>query len=331
MSISAPARLIDAGIGRELLEAAVVAPSVHNSQPWQFEVGERSIDVYADAGRQLKVADAGGRSLLISCGAALFNMRVAADHLGFHPRVRLLPTETDPTHVARLVVDHRHGRHGLMEDLYSAMWSRRTNRFPFSDRPVPHSVLARMQEATALENAILRVYDNPAEVERISALLREAELEEGLATPGAAAERRDWVDRSAAGEGIPPQNLGPRPTRREAVWRDLGPARDARRPVAAFESTPTVGILSTVLDQPVDWVRTGQALQRALLVATVDGVSASFVNQPVEMPDLRWLLRSPVSGRGVTQMVLRLGFGIPVPATPRRPLDEVLRHPLHVD
>jgi hypothetical protein len=50
------------------------------------------------------------------------------------------------------------------------------------------------------------------------------------------------------------------------------------------------------------------------------------MNQPVEMPDMRWLVRSPVSGSGQTQMILRLGYGIPVPATPRRPVAEVLRH-----
>jgi hypothetical protein len=74
-------------------------------------------------------------------------------------------------------------------------------------------------------------------------------------------------------------------------------------------------------------MRAGQALQRALLVATTEGLSASFMNQPLEQPDLRWLVRSPVTGRGHTQMILRLGYGVPVPATPRRPISQVLRSP----
>ena len=66
------------------------------------------------------------------------------------------------------------------------------------------------------------------------------------------------------------------------------------------------------------------ALERALLVLTRAGVSASFMNQPVELPDVRWLLRSPLTGVGQAQMVLRIGYGPPVPPTPRRPLGEVV-------
>lgn len=318
--------LIDEETAVALLEASTAAPSIHNSQPWQFDVGPRSIDLYADVARQLRVADASGRSLLISCGAALFNLRVAADHLGFHPRVRLLPTPTDLTHVARVEVDHRHDRPGLLDELYPAVWSRRTNRYPFWDRRIPRATLGRIEEAVSLENAVLRVYDDPVEVDRLVSLLHDAEFEERT-TALAAVERQSWVARRGHGEGIPRESLGPRPTDPRMPFRDLGGVTDRTRPLAPFEQTPTVAVLSTLRDAPVDWVRAGQALERALLVATHDGVSASFMNQPLEHQDLRWLVRSPETGQGFTQMVLRLGYGIPVPATPRRPVAEVLRRP----
>ena len=101
-------RLVDRQVEQVLLEAATRAPSVHNSQPWRFVVGPRRITVHADPERQLRVADAPGRALLVSCGAAVMNLRVAAEHLGFHPRVRILPAPDDPTLVATLDVDHRH-------------------------------------------------------------------------------------------------------------------------------------------------------------------------------------------------------------------------------
>jgi hypothetical protein len=248
-----------------------------------------------------------------------------ADHLGFHPRVRLMPSPTDPAHVARFQVDHRHERSGLMDDLYPAIWSRRTNRYPFWNRRIPRAVLGRMEEAVALENAILRVYDDPAEVDRIVRLLRDAEFEERQ-DPQVTEERQAWVGRASPGEGIPRQSLGPRPAGPRAPFRDLG-APGPDREVAPFEQAPTVALLSTLHDAPVDWMRAGQALQRALLVATTEGLSASFMNQPLEQPDLRWLVRSPVTGRGHTQMILRLGYGVPVPATPRRPISQVLRSP----
>ena len=66
----------------ELVAAATLAPSMHNTQPWRFRfdpAGE-TISLYADPARMLPVADPDGRSLHISCGAALFNLRLGASH-----------------------------------------------------------------------------------------------------------------------------------------------------------------------------------------------------------------------------------------------------------
>jgi hypothetical protein len=317
-------RLVDQQVEQVLLEAATRAPSVHNSQPWRFVVGPRRITVHADPERQLRVADAPGRALLVSCGAALMNLRVAAEHLGFHPRVRILPAPDDPTLVATVDVDHRHPRGGRLADLYPAIAARRTNRYPFADRRVPQSVLAEVIEAVDLEHAVLRVYDDPAEVDRVVGLIRAAELDAALTLPAAAIERADWVRRQREGEGIPADSLGPRPVSIRTPHRDLAPGADPERERVPFETTPTIAVLSTMHDQRADWVRAGMALERALLVLTRAGVSASFMNQPVELPDVRWLLRSPLTGVGQAQMVLRIGHGPPVPLTPRRPLTEVV-------
>jgi hypothetical protein len=318
-------RLVDRQVEEVLLEAATRAPSVHNSQPWRFAVGPGRIAVHADPERQLRVADAPGRALLVSCGAAVMNLRVAAEHLGFHPRVRVLPVPDDPTLVAVLEFDHRHQpRTGGIADLYPAVAARRTNRYPFSGRRVPQSVLAEVIEAVDLEHAVLRVYDDQAEVDRVVGLIRAAELDATLTMPAAAIERADWVGRHREGEGVPAASLGPRATSVRAPFRDLAPGPDPDRERVPFETTPTIAVLSTMTDQRADWVRAGMALERALLVLTRAGVSASFMNQPVELPDLRWLLRSPLTGLGQTQMVLRIGYGPSVPPAPRRALTEVV-------
>ena len=182
---------LDEAVERTLLEAAVAAPSIHNSQPWQFLVGSRRIELYADPARHLRVSDGSGRSLLISCGAALFNLRVAAEHLGLHPRVRLMASE-DPTLVAVVDIDHRHTRSGLLDELYPAIWLRHTNRHPFWGRTPSPATLSRLVEAVTQENAVLRIYDDPNEVGRIVDLLHRAEVEERKNRDGMA-ERAAWV------------------------------------------------------------------------------------------------------------------------------------------
>jgi nitroreductase len=309
-----------------LVTAATRAPSLHNTQPWAFAVGSRHVEVYADASRQLPRSDPSGRALLISCGAALFNLRVAAGHLGLHPRVRILPDTDDPTLVALLNADHRHHRPASIDHYFPALPERRTNRLPFSGRRIPQSVVGRLVEAATVEGAVLRVYDDPAEVDRLLELLHAGDRAD-RADPARVAERQAWVGGPHRADGIPVRSLGPRPSGRDAAVRDLGHAVDTVRETAVFESTPTLAVLSTVHDHPVDWVRAGQGLERVLLEATLSGVSASFLNQPLEHDDLRWLVRSPLSGVGRTHMLLRLGYGAQVPATPRRPLDEVRRPP----
>jgi hypothetical protein len=309
-----------------LLTAATRAPSLHNTQPWTFTVEPQRILVHADPARQLPETDPTGRSLLISCGAALFNLRVAAAHLGTHPRIRLLPDPTDLTLVASVEIDHRHhnGPVGSLDQYFAQVPARRTNRAPFRDRRVPAEVIGRLAEAALMEGALLRITDDPVEIARVTWLVERGQSRDA-ADPARVSERAAWIGRLPAdADGVPTDSLGPRP-RGRALFRDLGSGLAIRREEARFEQTPAVAVLSTEHDRPVDWVRAGQALERVLLEATRAGVSASFLNAPLEHQSLRWLVRSPQMGVGHSQMLIRFGYGSPVPATPRRPLSEVLR------
>src|SRR5258708_3558042 len=81
-------------VGPDLLsavETATRAPSIHNTQPWAFGITDDRIDVFADRRRQLGVADPDGRALRVSCGAAIFNLRLGLAHLGRAAEVTLLP------------------------------------------------------------------------------------------------------------------------------------------------------------------------------------------------------------------------------------------------
>jgi hypothetical protein len=109
--------------------AAVHAPSVHNTQPWRFGPGERAIDVYADASRRLRVADPNGRELMISCGAAVFTLRVALRYLGWLPRARLFPDSSRPALVARVRWDEdRIAADSYEREMYAAVTTRHTHR-----------------------------------------------------------------------------------------------------------------------------------------------------------------------------------------------------------
>ncbi|AQZ63143.1 Bll2647 protein [[Actinomadura] parvosata subsp. kistnae] len=141
---------------RRIVEAAVAAPSVHNTQPWLFYHLKDSMTVYADLRRQLRVADPLGRCLAMSCGAALFNMRLAIRMTGYEARVLPLPAPRgapDLLAVVRTVPGEPPPPNE--QRLHAVIPRRRTNRFPFDGRSLPQETVVALVAAAREEGATL--------------------------------------------------------------------------------------------------------------------------------------------------------------------------------
>jgi nitroreductase len=306
------------------LDSAVAAPSVHNSQPWRFRIRGGGVDVFADRTRQLAVIDPLGRELLISVGAAILNLRIAVLARGRLPVLQLLPPGSEPDLVARVVPGPAAAPDPTVRALAGAIPRRRTSRLPFHRASVPDEVIAELVGAASAEGATLRVADPPGRA-AILGLVRTAE-EWQRAESGYRAELTEWtLPVPGRRDGVPAQAFGPRdPDDEVPPVRDFGLTQpQRRRRQAHFEPDPTVAVLDTVGDRPADWLRAGQALERVLLTATVRGLAATPMTQPLESPELRPLLTDVRAGR-FAQVILRLGYAPPAAPVPRRPLDEVL-------
>ena len=313
---------LDATVLETLVSAAVAAPSIHNTQPWHFHADEvtRTIEVRADLRRSLPITDPSGRALHLSVGAAVFNLRVAAAHLGWDPVLHLLPRAGDPGLLAtvRLAGPPRTPP-SPGPDLYESIGLRHSSRLPFTDRPVPGIVLDELVEAARTQGAGL-TRPGAAESARLFALTADAELRRTM-TPARLAETRSWLTDSNEGPfGIPYDALGPGDAGGRIPVRDFtGLERGHHQPPEHFEEHPRLLLLATRDDHPADWLRAGQALERVLLLATFHGMRASMLYQALEWADLRWLLRDPtMAGESEPQMLLRIGYGPQGPATPRR-------------
>jgi len=81
----------------ELLRYAGRAPSVHNTQPWFWCVDGDRVTLFADREKQLEHADPDGRDLVLSCGAALHHLGVAATAAGWEARIDRMPNTREAT------------------------------------------------------------------------------------------------------------------------------------------------------------------------------------------------------------------------------------------
>jgi nitroreductase len=311
-------RFTDAQV-QQVIAAAAAAPSLHNTQPWRFLLVDDELWISAATSKALWVGDPSARALYMSCGAALFNARVASRVLGCDVDVRRLPHPEysfDVLAVLRLEA----GAEATPDELalHEAIFRRRTNRRPFGDEQIPASVRAELLEAAAAEHGRLRIPDE-ADVQRVLALAAGAGRD--LAADAEhEAELRRWVgvDRQ---EGIPVEALPPRPISQPSPVRDtdwLAATAEFPRPSATFEEIPQLAILATNADEPEDWLRAGEALQHVLLVATRRDVSASFLYQLVERDDMHEAEEPRWPWPEHRQMVIRLGYGTPPVPVPRR-------------
>lgn len=317
-----------AGLSRQLIEellrAAVAAPSLYNAQPWRFRVWVASgvIELAADPARMLPSADPNSRAEHIACGAALFNLRVAAAAAGLQPDIRLLPDPAQPLLLAEIRLTGRHQATHWERELKAAIPRQQTNRKPFSNRLVPPGIRAELDEAASLEGATLHFLDH-SEAVRVLGLAADAERDM-LADPAYRAELARWVGYQRDRDGIQESTLGPRSLEGSAPIRDFAPEeRPGPAGYAWFEEHPQLAVLSVHFGGARDWLAAGQALQRVWLTATCRGISMCPLTQPLEIADA-WLVRDPRSEMEQPQMILRIGYGLPLPAgAPRRPVTDV--------
>ncbi|MBD0422691.1 nitroreductase family protein [Streptomyces sp. TRM S81-3] len=303
---------------------------MHNAQPWRFRYfrHSRTFEIHADFERTMPHSDPDTRGLHIGCGAALLNLRVAVVHSGRHPEAQLLPDPTDRALLATVRLAGSATDDSDLGALYPAIHQRHSCRFPFEDREIPDPVREALSEAARAEGAAL-TFPASWHLREVLELVQEAEAR-NITDRGSDQDLAHWtrIDTPAvdtADDGVPHYAFGPRRRGGKAPMRDFAGSRTvAGRDAADFERNPQLALLSTDHDRPEDWLRAGQALERVLLSATLEGLSSSFATQPIEWTDLRWPLRDPMTGTGCTQMLLRLGYGPRGSRTPRRPVSDVL-------
>lgn len=336
----------------DLIGLACHAPSVHNTQPWQWRIRDDDVvELWADRTRLLPVADPEGRNLTLSCGAALHHFLVAAAALGFATGddLDLDPQANEPGPLARIRLAPGSaplGGAGIVENLLR----RHTDRRRFTSWPVPSSRLISLAEA-AVEGmgggagpsgapttmSIARAVPVLGATARWRTdLLLSRAFSAQRADARFAHEQRRWTERGSA-DGIPQPNAtpgaDPRPegTRNRFESDHLGRTASTLTGSsgALVESSDGLVAICTLHDTPRAWLEAGMLLSALWLRATEDGLSVVPLSQVVEVPETRQALRHDVLNDLLhPQILVRIGWQeisrATLSPTPRRSLADVL-------
>lgn len=317
---------------RFLLNYAILAPSSYNTQPWLFQISDNEIAVIADRSRALPVLDPDDRCLIMSCGAALMNIRVVLQRFGIDATVRTYPDLTEPDLLAYVTARGTMTPSDENLRLFKAIKIRRTVRRPFESREISTDVLGRMKKAAADESAHLYLITDMEAKVNLVRLITEADSVQRT-NKSFRRELASWIHphRSRSRDGLPAMGAiikdvltetGPNAVR----TFDTGDGRPALEK-HLVEYSPVFAVLSTDSDTSSSWLRAGQALENVLLHGAAAGLCFSYLNQPIEMSEYRAKVSELLGIESRAQIILRMGYASRTRHSQRRPLNEVLVHP----
>jgi hypothetical protein len=307
-----------------LIATAARAPSVHNTQPWRFRVERSAIEVYSDPRRRLRL-DPEGREKIISCGAALFGLRLAVRSLGYQPMVELLPDQARPRLLARVTLGPAEPMTAREHEMLKALPHRHTHRGGFAADPLPAGLLAGLQNDALAERARLDIVDPGLAYQRLAEIV-------GMAgsrldrDPRARGELLHWTRHmdSSARDGVPAHAFAsaadqPGQPAGRLRQRDFDLGRGLGRLADDGPAPAVTAVLVTPGDSRADWLHAGQALHRLLLHAASWWVFASLYTLPLENAPIRALIKERLALPEEPQMLLQLGVAHASHATARRP------------
>lgn len=311
-----------------IVELACRAPSLHNSQPWRWVFEGGTLHLFADRSRVGRHTDATGAEVILSCGAALDHLQVAAGAAGWQTAVDRYPDPTDHDHLASITFSRTESVDEHQRALAEAISRRRTDRLAMA-APDPWPELEAQLEAVLSGTGVdLDVIDDSGRPALADASRRSEEYRRDDASYRY--ELLWWTHHTGADDGLPATAMASSAEASQVeIARDF-PAYGSgdRRPELDRDHSKVL-VLSTFDDSRENILRCGEMLSRVLLHCTAAGLATCTLTHMIEVHASREAVRRLTGRRAEPQLLIRVGrapaSATPAQHTPRRPLGEVLQ------
>jgi hypothetical protein len=311
-----------------LCNYGLLAPSVHNIQPWEFHPKANQLVIRLSAQRWLREGDATGRQSWISIGTCIANIEIAAAHFGYSVRLErgVFGRHDHPDDIA--LTFSKETRKPTDSSRFDAIRLRFSDRSLFDGKPIEPNNL-RYIAASSIDSATVYISTNRAVINKAAELTGRG-IAAAFSNP---AFRRELADLIAPHErtshGFTPKALGLNPLRgalephlvRYGLHRKAQAQLEKRR----IASCSALIAVATTGDTPLHWIDAGRAYERAILAATARGLRNATTAAVVEAFDFHLDLEKLLGTSKRLQVLGRLGYSnAPIHHSPRLPLSTVL-------
>lgn len=296
-----------------LINFAVLAPSSHNSQPWEFKIkGEDTIQIYLAPTRRLPESDTNDRQLYISLGCAITNIIIAADYYGYATNLNLLPKPKEQELAAEITF-----KKGLPKDeashLIFSIVKRVNNRNKYEKEQPPEKFI----------QSILQLKTNDVEISTVSNQQQKNEIADAVLAAGEVAmdnkkfreELSHYVksNLTTAKTGMPGFGLGiPTPPSLLAPlmvrYLNMNRLTHKKDEKLLKEYTPTYVVISTKNDDPLGWLEAGSLYQRIALMATQENIQTAVWAAAIQIGSYYQCIQKVLNTTLRPQVFFRLGY-----------------------
>ena len=315
----------------KLAEWAAKAPSGHNTQPWQFVLGESSIDIHPDFTKSLPVVDPDNRELYVSLGCATENLCIAASHMGCEATASL---GTDGV----IHVELTRQSDVVPSKLFSYMATRQTNRSVYNGASIPEEDIRTLELLPAEPGVVTHYYKSGSDAFNTIAQMIYQGNSQQMNDKAFKDELQSWMrynkkHQDETRDGLSYAVFGapnlPRCVSKFIMSKMINEKTQNKSDQRKIASSSHLVLLTTQNDTPQQWVTLGRTLERMLLTMTELGVAHAYANPPNEIRELaRVMARKLGIADEYPTIILRIGYAQPVPYSLRREVSSQIIAPV---
>jgi sulfur-carrier protein adenylyltransferase/sulfurtransferase len=282
-----------------IIQAGIQAPSGDNAQPWRFSADENRVFLHLDTKADSSFFNFRQMASVISCGAVLENMHIAATTFGLEGDITYLPESGNQDCLARMDLQSTDQQ---KDPLHDVIWKRCTNRKLYAKKPLPQALITDLNvQATSQGGSRLHFLTDRPDIDKLARIIYKVDrirtehrgLHEHLQhmihyDDEEALRRRDGfpignLEAGRAGEMFL-KFTRPWPVMNIANRIGLG-RMVAQRSRQAARASSAAMLLTVPASDVKAFLHGGQAMERVWLCLTQNGLSA----QPMAAITLFWL------------------------------------------